>query len=174
MNKGGRPGIALKAQHRVEELKHHFRTCSCAVERRRTQVLWWLLEGRSRKEVMELSAYSEFSVRDIIKRYNEQGLAGIKDRRHENPGAPSLLSDEGLLLLAQVVRKDYEQGIVWDGAKVVSWLKDELGKEVYLARAYEALAAIGFSPQVPRPAHSKADPLEQERFKKRPYPKRLA
>ncbi len=70
---------------------------------------------------MALSAYSSFSVREIIKRYNEQGLAGLKDRRHENPGAPSLLSDEELLLLAQVVRKDYASGKVWDGRKVVAW-----------------------------------------------------
>lgn len=64
-------------------------------------------EGRSRNEVRALSAYSSFSVREIIKRYNQHGLAGLKNRRHENPGAPSLLSDEEMLRLAQVLRKDY-------------------------------------------------------------------
>ena len=168
MNKGGRPALKLAHQHSVEELKEHFRRCTCAVERRRTQVVWWLREGRSRKEVMALSAYSSFSILDIIKRYNEQGLAGLQDRRHENPGAPRLLSDEELLRLAQVVRKDFEKGVVWDGAKVVRWLRRELDKDVHISRAYEALAAIGFSPQLPRPAHIKADRLAQERFKKNP------
>ena len=171
MNKGGRPSLELKAQHSVAELKAQFRACTCAVERRRTQVVWWLLEGRSRKEVMELSAYSSFSLRDIIKRYNQQGLAGLKDRRHENPGAPSLLSDEEILRLAQVIRKDYAEGKVWDGRKVVNWLRRELDKDVYLSRAYEYFAATGFSLQMPRPAHVKADRAEQERFKKRPYPR---
>ncbi len=173
MNKSGRPAKELKAQHSVEELKKHFRGCTCAVERRRVQTVWWLCEGRNREEVMALSAYSSFSVREIIKRYNEQGLAGLKDRRHENPGAPSLLSDEELLLLAQVVRKDYAEGKVWNGCKVVDWLRAVFAKEVHISRAYEYLAAIGFSLQAPRPAHVKADLAEQERFKKRPYPTQL-
>lgn len=173
MNKGGRPPIELKAQHSVEEFKEHFRGCTCAVERRRVQVVWWLREGRNRKEVMTLSAYSSFSVREIIKRYNEHGLEGLKDRRHENPGAPRLLSDEELLLLAQVLRKDYAEGKVWDGRKVVAWVRQELGKEVYLSRAYEYFAVTGFSLQAPRPAHVKADLVEQEHFKKRPYPTQL-
>ncbi len=174
MNKGGRPGIELKAQHSVEELKEHFRACTCAVERRRIQVVWWLVEGRSRKEATALSAYSSFSVLDIIKRYNEQGLEGLKDRRHENRGAPSLLSDEELLRLAQVLRKDYAEGKIWNGQKVVDWLQEALGKDVHLSRAYEHFAATGFSLRAPRPAHVKADLVEQERFKKRPYPKPLS
>ncbi len=157
MNKGGRPGIELKAQHSVEELKEHFRACTCAVERRRIQVVWWLVEGRSRKEATALSAYSSFSVLDIIKRYNEQGLEGLKDRRHENRGAPSLLSDEELLRLAQVLRKDYAEGKIWNGQKVVDWLQEALGKDVHLSRAYEHFAATGFSLRAPRPAHVNED-----------------
>lgn len=166
MNKGGRPALEINKQHSVEELKAHYRRCSCAVERRRTQAVWWLVEGRSRQEVLDLSAYSNSSLVEVIRRYNEQGLVGLKDKRHENPGAPSLLSDEELLLLAQVVRKDYAKGIVWDGAKVVQWLHRELDKDLHISRAYEALAKIGFSPQLPRPTHSKANVAEQERFKK--------
>lgn len=166
MNKGGRPPIALNEKHSVEQLKAHFRACTCAVERRRTQAVWWLLEGRSREEVVNLTAYSTSSLVEIIKRYNAEGLAGLRDKRHDNPGAPSLLSDEELWLLAQVVRKDYRQNKVWDGQKVVTWLRQELGKDLHVSRAYEALATIGFSPQIPRPSHSKADRAEQEQFKK--------
>ncbi len=168
MSKGivGRRPTALKQQHSAEELKEHFRACSCAVERRRTQVIWWLTQGMERTQVLELSAYSETSLWQTVKRYNEEGLAGLRDRRHSNPGAPTLLSDAEMLLLAQNVRKDYAEGKVWNGAKVVRWLKEELGKEVHERRAYEYLAAIGFSAQEPRPTHAKADRVEQERFKK--------
>ena len=136
-------------------------------------MVWWLVEGRTRKEAMALSAYSSFSVRGIIKRYNEQSLEGLKDRRHENRGAPTLLSDDELLRLAQVLRKNYAEGKIWNGQKVVDWLQKELGKEVHLSRAYEYLAATGFTLQVPRPAHVKADLAEQEHFKKRGFPTQL-
>ena len=167
MTKVGRRSIEVKKQHSVKALKAHFRKSTCAVERRKTQVIWWLVEGKSRQEVMALSAYSNVSLVDIIKRYNTEGLEGLKDRRHTNPGAPPLLSDEELLLLAQTVRKDYDKGIVWNGAKVVNWLKDKLAKDVYEQRAYEYLAAISMSQQVPRPSHMKADPIAQHNFKKK-------
>ncbi len=167
--KVGRQAIELKLQHSIEELRDHYRRCTCAVERRRTQVIWWLARGIERKQVLELSAYSEVSLWQLVRRYNEQGLEGLRDRRHQNRGAPSLLTDEEMLLLAQNMRKDYAKGIVWNAAKVVRWLKQELGKEVHERRAYEYLAAIGFSAQAPRPAHAKADFEEQEVFKKRRY-----
>lgn len=105
---------------------------------------------------------------NIIKRYHEHGLAGSRDCHHDNLGAPNLLSDEDMLQLARLVREDFDKGIVWNGAKVVQWLRDELGKEVHISRAYDCLAAIGFSPQKPRPVHAKADQVEQETFKKDP------
>lgn len=132
-------------------------------------MIWWLAQGLERQQVLALSAYSEVSLWGIIKRYNEAGLAGLQDRRHHNPGAPTLLNDAEMLLLAQNVRKDYAEGVAWNGVKVLKWLKEELGKEVHERRAYEYLATIGFSAQEPRPAHAKADPTLQETFKKRPY-----
>lgn len=167
----GRRALTLKVQHTPEELKAHYRACTCAVERRRIQAVWWLAEGKSRAEVMKLSAYAPVSLLEVIKRYNKQGLAGLTDRRHQNPGAPPLLSDEEMLVLAQNIRKDYVQGKVWNGPKVMSWVREELGREIHEQRAYEYLAAISFTLQQPRPAHTKADVIAQEAFKKSSSPK---
>lgn len=120
---------------------------------------------------MQLTTYANVSLIAIIKRYNAEGLAGLSDQRHQNPGAPTLLSDSEILLLAQNIRKDYALGKLWNGRKVVSWVKEELGKEIHEQRAYEALAAINFSLQAPRPRHAKADLIAQESFKKRRFPK---
>jgi transposase len=162
----GRPKIVLKVQHSEQELKQVYQRSRCAVERRRVQVIRLIKRGKERQEVKEITAYSDLSIRETVQRYNKAGLAGLKDQRHENPGAPPLLSDEEILRLAQVIRKDDAKGVVWNGNKVTAWLKEELGKEFHPQRAYEYLASIGFSQQVPRPRHRKADEGEQETFKK--------
>jgi transposase len=164
--KTGRPALQLVRHHSPEELRHHFQQCTCAVERRRTQAIWWLTEGKSRQEVAELSAYSKATLVQLINRYNAEGLPGLKDKRHENPGAPALLSDAQLLHLAQCVRKDYAEAKLWNGQQVVRWLKEHYQCEVYPQRAYEYLRQIGMSLQQPRPRHVKADELAQETFKK--------
>jgi transposase len=138
----GRNALDLKKQASVKELKQRYQSSTCAVERRRLQVVWQLTAGKSRADVMALTAYSNKSIVEIIKRYNGAGVIGLKDQRHDNPGAPPLLRDEQRLRLAQVIRKDYGKGIVWQGHKVVRWLKDEYGQEVHVQRAYEYLAAI--------------------------------
>ena len=75
-----------------------------------------------------------------------------------------MLSDAEVLLLAQTLRADYAQGIVWNGAQVQAWIKTTLGKDLYLSRAYEFLDATLFSQQTARPRHVEADDTAQEDF----------
>ena len=123
MRKRGRPEIALKIQDSEELLFAAYKASKCVVEQRRIQAVMWLRSGKSRKEVMTLSGYSRSVMLSIIKNYNRAGLSGLLDKRHENAGRPKLLNDQEILLLAQNVRKDYEQGVYWQGSKVVKWLK---------------------------------------------------
>jgi transposase len=169
----GRRSISIERQEDKEQgLKQAYQQSTCAVERRRIQVIRMMRRGKSRAEIKEVTAYSDVSIIEVVKRYNAQGLAGLKDQRHENPGAQPLLSDAQLLQLAQVVRKDYAKGVLWNGQKVLTWLKEEYGIEVYPQRAFEYLKQISMSQQIPRPRHRKADEIAQERFKKNPAPSR--
>ena len=169
----GRPSIQLNPKHPITELKHHYQKSTCAVERRRAHVIWLLASGKTRDEVIHLTAYSLPSVLDAIHRYNQNGLEGLRDLRHTNPGAPTLLSDQELLLLAQTIRQDFEKGIVWNGTDVRTWVQTELGKQVRFQRAYEFLDAVGFSLQVPRPHHAKSSDAARADFKKK-YSQKLS
>ena len=46
----------------------------------------------------------------IVDAYEAQGLESLKDQRHGHRGAPTLLSDADLLLLAQTIRADVAEG----------------------------------------------------------------
>ena len=166
MSRTGRPKIELKLENSIEELKAVYQKSICAVERRQAQAIWLLAEGKTRKEVGTITAYSGVSLVKIITNYNEQGLDGLKDKRHTNEGRNALLSDEEILQLAQEIRKDYQKNSYWSGNDVIQWIKETLGKDVYKQRAYEYLNAVGMSLQTPRPHHVKADPIAQDVFKK--------
>lgn len=163
----GRPKIKLDLQHTPEELQRHYQQASSAVERRRSQVIWFLALGKTAQETAELTAYSHVSILDTIHKYNSAGLEGLKDHRVDNQGAPTVLTDQEMLLLAQSIRSDFEQGIIWRGKDVLQWVKRVCNKELHQPRAYELLSAIGFTLQVPRPSHELSDLGRIEDFKKK-------
>ena len=73
--------------------------------------------------MLAITRYSYQGADKIVDAYEAQGLEGIKDQRHGNRGAPTLLSDADLLLLAQSIRADVAEGGVWDENRVQEWVK---------------------------------------------------
>ncbi|CAA9368908.1 MAG: hypothetical protein AVDCRST_MAG93-8232 [uncultured Chloroflexia bacterium] len=139
-----------------------------AVERRRAQFFALLAEGRSEDDVLAITQYSVRSARKIVARYHLLGLEGLTDGRAQNQGAPRVLTAEEQQTLAARLATDFEAGIVWDGPTLQRWIKEELGKDVYLGRTYEFMRAAGFSPRQLRPQHVKGDPAAQDDFKTKP------
>ncbi len=165
----GRIFKELRLKHTVVELRDHYKKCKDAVERRRTQVIWLLAEGQERKDVQAITAYSDWSMRDIITRYNTKGLLGLKNQSNESVGAPTLLNKQEQLLLSQTLENPPIDGGRWNGRKVARWVKENIGKEISLRSCYNYLHKLGFSLQRPRPRHKKASSLEQDLFKKNLY-----
>lgn len=124
-----------------------------------------MAEGRSEQDVLEITQYAVTSARGLIDRYHRLGLAGLRDGRHDNAGAPTVLSADEQQRVAARLQADFEQGIVWDGKELQAWIKQDFGKDVYLSRTYEFMRSAGLSPQKPRPHHAKGDTALQEAFK---------
>lgn len=154
----------------TEELEHRYRKAKDPVERSHHQIVWLLSEGRSTREVCEVTGYSLGWVRRIAHRYNERGVEGLGDRRHANPGARerALLDEEGQVELREALLRPPPGGGMWSGPKVARWIAQRNGLEkVHVQRGFEYLRKVGRSPQVPRPSNAQgADDSEREAFKK--------
>jgi hypothetical protein len=92
-------------------------------------------------------------VRILIKHYNEGGSALLGDQRIHNGTAPTIPVD-ALDALKERLGMPPDDGGVWTGPKIARWLVAYQGlKSVHDQRGWDALIAIGYSIQPPRPRH---------------------
>ena len=162
--------IKLESHLSSEELESRYRKAHDPVERSHYQIVWLISEGKTTTQVMEVTGYSRGWIQQLARRYNRYGPLALGDRRHHNPGAKerALLSAEQQEELAQALMKPPPDGGMWNSRKVGEWIERRTGHVVSQKkqRGWEYLKRIGNSPKVPRPHHKKANPQEQEAFKK--------
>jgi transposase len=158
-------------QSESSRLESLYRKASDPVLRTHLLMVWRMSLGDSMREVARMVGYSQKWVREIARRYESEGVEGLGDRRHANPGARqrALLDEEGQARLRQALLEESPPGGgMWSGPKVARWIEEETGVEkVHAQRGWEYLRKVGMSPQVPRPSNAQgADAQEREAFKK--------
>jgi transposase len=158
-------------QSESSRLESLYRKAADPVLRTHLLMVWRMSVGDSIREVAEMVGYSEKWVREIARRYDSEGIEGLGDRRHGNPGAKerALLDEEDQARLRQALLEEAPPGGgMWSGPKVARWIEQKIGIEkVHAQRGWEYLRKVGHSPQVPRPSNAQgADSEEREAFKK--------
>jgi transposase len=147
-----------------------YRKASDPVLRTHLLMVWRMSLGDPLGEVAGMVGYSEKWTREIARRYESEGVQGLGDRRHGNPGARerALLDEEGRAELRAALQGPPPGGGMWSGPKVARWIEARTGLEkVHVQRGWEYLRKARYSPQVPRPSNAKgADAPEREAFKK--------
>ena len=135
---------------------------------RHYQVIWLLAEGRSCAEVARLTGFVRRWVEELVARYNRFGPSSLGDRRRRNGAKPRILTPEILAMLRERVKRPPDDGGVWTAKKVAAVIAGALGlARVAEQRGWEALRAIDWTIQIPRPQHAEAaTPEEQAAFKK--------
>jgi transposase len=127
----------------LAELERRYRRAKDPVERSRWHILWLLARGHRQTEVSEVTGYSRRWICELVKRYNREGTGSLADRRHSNPGAPSLLSPEQQHELRKALRGPAPGGGEWDSRAVAAWISARTGRNVDIKRGWHYLRRLG-------------------------------
>ena len=153
----------------VAELEARYEASEDVTSSRHFQTIYLLAKGHSTRDVSEITSFGLRWVEQLIERYNAFGPAALGDLRRDNRSVATVLKPELLERLRLRLDEPPPDGGVWTSGKVARWMAEALGVEkVAVQRGWEALKAIGWSIQKPRPRNPKAaTAAEQDAFKKK-------
>jgi transposase len=166
--------IKLSTKLSVEELERRYRSAGEGTERSHWQILWLLAQGHPAYQVAQMTGYSAYWIGRVARRFTEEGAGALVDHRKgahwqaRHPhvrrllSTPDELEDLRAALLGPAPHKD-----VWNSRTVAAWLSARVGRRVSANAALYYLRLLDFTPQAPRPRHSKAaTPEERTAWKK--------
>jgi transposase len=153
--------LRLPARLAVDELAHRYRRADDPVARRRWQLLWLLRGGMATAGGARVTGSSANRVREIARRYRQDGPAGIGERRRANPGAAPLLDAAQQAQWRAALGGPAPDGGRWTGRGVAAWMGATLGRPVSEQRGREWRRRLGSTPPRPRPREARADPGAQ-------------
>ena len=153
----------------VAALEERYEACEDVTSSRHFQTIWLLAKGHSVGEVAAMTSYGQRWIEQLLERYNAFGPSALGDLRRRNGAAATVLKPELLERLRVRLADPPPDGGVWTSGKVARWMAGELDlASLAPQRGWEALQAIGWSIQKPRPRNPKAATVaEQEAFKKK-------
>ena len=144
---------------------------------RHFQAIWLLAKGHQIADVASVTAFGVRWIEKLLARYNAEGPDALGDLRRRNGTSPTILTQEVVDKLQDRLREPPPDRGLWTSRKVAAWMAGELGlASVAVQRGGEALRAVGWSIQTPRPEHpARVTADEQAAFKKslpRPWPRK--
>ena len=152
----------------LAELQASYRGSKDATLARHFQVIWLLAQGQTVAETAALTGFARRWIEQLLARYNAFGPTSLGDRRRGNGAQPTILTPEVLARVRERLRTPPDDGGVWSAKKVAAFMAAVLGRaHVAEQRGWEALRAVEYTLQRPRPRHARAaTPDEQAAFKK--------
>ena len=160
--------------HRTpEELKRLERAETDVGRSKRMRIIILALEGWTAPAIATAVGLSRRICQRWVARYNEQGLAGLEDRRGRGPGL-SLDEPQQAAVRERIDAGPTPEDLVCTlrGRDVRRILAEGFGVVRSLSTVYRLLHRLGYSCLRPRPGHRKSDP-EQAAVFKREWPERL-
>jgi transposase len=166
--------IKLTTKLSVDELEQRYRRASEGMERSHWQLLWLLAQGHPAYVVAQMTGYSAYWIGQVARRYNDEGAQGLVNHRRR-AHRPARRPDPRTLLPTAQDREELQAALlgpapqddVWNSRTVAAWLSARAGRRVSAHAALHYLRLLDFTPQAPRPRHTKAaSPEERAAWKK--------
>lgn len=127
------------------------------------------LDGYDRDEAARLAGMSDQALRDAIKRFNAEGLAGLYDRpRSGRPRHLDAAQDaeiEAAILEGPDIEKDGLSSFTLEDIRHM--IKERFDVEFHIGYMGRLMRRLDLSRQKARPSHPKKDPSAEAAFKKR-------
>ena len=108
--------------------------------------------------------YRAYWIRQIAKRYNEQGPEAMRNRRHTTSYRPAPVCPESGRPARCILGRPPSTSTGRE-PMLPAWISQDWA-ERFLQPGWSYLVKLKHSRQVPRPQHALADPKEQVEFKK--------
>jgi transposase len=144
--------IHLQPHLSVAELERRYRAAKEPNERTWWQIRWLLAQGHTATELSSVTGYRAYWIGQIAKRYNEQGPAGMVNRRHTTSYRPlPTLSPALQAELRQRLAEAAAHDEAWTGTDVAAWMAEHLGRPVSYHLDWSWLVRFKQSLQAPRP-----------------------
>ena len=127
------------------------------------------LDGYEREEAARLAGMSDQALRDAVKRFNAEGLAGLYDR--PRPGRPCALDAEqdaaikAAILAGPDIEKDGLSSFTLEDIRKL--IETRFDVAYHIGYMGSVMQRLGLSRQKARPNHPKKDPAAEAAFKKR-------
>lgn len=123
-------------------------------------------DGANNTQTAKYLKVSRRSVNDWVKRFNEEGLDGLKEKPRS--GRPCSLSPKQLQQLKIYIQENSikPNGGRLNASMVCDYIKDEFSVEYKLKNIYRLLHQLNFSWITSRSRHPKQSKAVQEAFKK--------
>jgi transposase len=126
------------------------------------------LEGISREKAAALAGMTGQTLGDWVHRYNEEGVAGLRDR--PRPGRPCALDEGRQAALKALILKgpklERDGCVAWRVRDLCAFVERRFGVRYGESGMARLVKRLDLSRQKARPVHPEADPGAQERFKK--------
>jgi transposase len=151
----------------MDDLRREAARSQDANAARRMLAIALVLDGHAREDAAEACGMDRQTLRDWVHRYNEEGLAGLANRRAPGP-APRLSPEQ-----EAAVDRWVEEGPSLERDGVVRWrcrdLQDRIGREfgvsLHERTVGKLLSKLRFRRLSVRPQHPQSDPAAQAAFR---------